>query len=155
MKVLFLDIDGVLNSEDYAKRYHKEHLQELGQHIFVDPAAVELVRDLCETENVKLIISSSWRGFDLESTLKDLESYRDLRPILKYVVGVTPRSVEGVRGEEIETTLRSWSGETIEKYCIVDDDCDILHSQLGYFIQTDWVTGITKEEIDYIKEILK
>lgn len=168
MKILFLDIDGVLNSETYAKKFHEQHLQELGQHIFVDPAAVELVRELCETDHVKIILSSSWRGFNLKDTLEDLKRFRDLRPLLKYIIGITPRSVERVRGKEIERLLNDWEHYvdtglihssyrdrgTFFQYAIIDDDCDFLPTQKGHFIQTDWQTGITEEDVEWIKEVL-
>lgn len=167
MKVIFLDIDGVLNSDDYAKRYHRERLMDKGQHIWVDPDAVELVRDLCESYNIKIIISSSWRCFSLDDTIRNLNTYRDLRPLLKYVIGITPRTVERNRGREIEMLLDDWSryvdtglihksyrDKGLIEYAIVDDDSDILPSQKGHFVQTDWSTGITKEDIDWIKEVL-
>ena len=167
MRVIFLDIDGVLNSEDYAKRYHKEHLREKGYHIFVDPDAVELVKELCEETNCKIIISSSWRGFTLKDTIADLNGYRDLQPLTKYIIGVTPRSAERHRGKEIEMLLNNWErcvdrslihssyrDRGLIEYAIVDDDSDILPTQKGHFVQTDWSTGITKEDIDWIKEVL-
>lgn len=168
MKILFLDIDGVLNSEAYAKKFHELHLQELGQHIFVDPDAVELVRELCETDHVKIILSSSWRSYDLKSTLEDLDRYRDLRPILKFIIGVTTSTMSRHRGEEIRRTLDDWEilvdrglidpdyrDKGDFQYAIIDDDCDILPTQKGHFVQTDWTVGITEEDVKWIKEVLR
>lgn len=169
MKVLFLDIDGVLNSETYAKRYHEEHLGEKGYHIWVDPHAVELVRGLCEVEHVKIILSSSWRSYDLKSTIEHLTEYRHLKPLLRYIIGVTVSMMSRCRGEEIRRTIEDWDrlvdSGLIDKryrdrgvlfqYAIVDDDSDMTNEQRPHFVQTDWSVGITEIEIERIKDILK
>ena len=168
MKVLFLDIDGVLNSDAYAKRYHQEHLGDKGYHIWVDPDAVELIRDFCETYDIKIILSSSWRSYDVRTTLLSLMEYRHLKPILKFIVGVTPGSMSRYRGREIQTLLDNfhscaekglisnrYKDDKIEKYAIVDDDSDMLENQKPFFVQTDWFVGITKEDIEKLTHILK
>lgn len=40
-------------------------------------------------------------------------------------------------------------------YVIVDDDCDFLLGQKDNFVHVDRKTGITKEDIEKIKKILK
>ena len=168
MKVLFLDIDGVINSDAYVKRYHDEHLREKGYNILVDPEAVELVRQLCEKEHVKIILSSSWRSFDLEHTLTYLREYPSLKPLLKYIIGITPGSLTRYRGKEIQDFLdnyklcaknglirEKYKGEKIDKYAIVDDDSDMFENQKPFFVQTDWFIGITKEDIEKLTNILK
>lgn len=168
MKVLFLDIDGVLNSDAYAKRYHNEHLYEKGCHIWVDSDAVELVRQLCESEGIKIILSSSWRSYDLKSTLINLKEYRDLKPLLQYIIGVTPGVMSRCRGREIQMVLDrfdecvksgliddKYKDKKIDKYAIVDDDCDMFETQKPFFVQTDWFIGITSKDIEKLKNILK
>ena len=169
LKVIFLDIDGVLNSETYAKRFHEENLGEKGNHIFVDPDAVELVRKLCDENDVKIVLSSSWRSHNLKYTLVELAYYRDLAPILKYIIGITPRSVDRIRGVEIESVLGNWNlcvqNEFIDpeytghqndvNYVIIDDDSDMLDDQKEHFVQTDWFVGITEDDINKVKQILK
>ena len=168
MKVLFLDIDGVINSDAYVKRYHDEHLREKGYNILVDPEAVELVRQLCEKEHVKIILSSSWRSFDLEHTLTYLREYPSLKPLLKYIIGITPGSLTRYRGKEIQDFLdnyklcaknglikEKYKREKIDKYAIVDDDSDMFENQKPFFVQTDWFIGITKEDIEKLTNILK
>lgn len=168
MKVLFLDIDGVLNSDAYAKRYHQEHLREKGYHIWVDPDCVELVRQLCEKEHVKIILSSSWRSYDLDHTIIHLKEYQGLKPLLKYLIGITPGCMSRCRGREIQDVLNNfdwcvknglisdkYKGKKIDKYAIIDDDTDMFENQKPFFVQTDWFIGITKEDIEKLTNILK
>ena len=65
MKVIFLDIDGVLNSEDLARKriadFHGwNDTTNQKFYDFIDENAVKLISDLCEQYNIiKLVISSS------------------------------------------------------------------------------------------------
>ena len=84
MKLLFLDIDGVLNSEEYAiwcteNDEGKEYIKN-GGDIFIDKKVVFRIKELCEKYNVRLVISSSWRIFTLEATKHEFERYKDLNP---------------------------------------------------------------------------
>ena len=167
MKILFLDIDGVINSDEYANEYHKYKLGLQGYHIWVDPKAVERVRRLCEETGAKIILSSSWRSYRLDVTLEDLKRYDGLEPLLPYLVGVTPAYMSRCRGREIDNLFEEWShhiemglidkqyeNEPIERYAIVDDDNDMLEKQLDHFVQTDWKYGITDDDVNKLKTIL-
>ena len=54
MKVIFLDIDGVLNS----KRYDEEKGADGG---IMDPTRLELLKMLVEETEAEIVLSSSWR----------------------------------------------------------------------------------------------
>ena len=128
MKVLFLDIDGVLNvnyygRDQYGRIFHSE---------FVD----NLERIINET-GAKIMISSSWRHRGLQRML-DMWEFRNLPG---EVIGVTPDlyrhiDFEGertmVRGDEIQAILDRMP--EITNYVILDDDEDMLPSQLGNFV---------------------
>lgn len=87
--IIFLDIDGVLNSE-----------RSIGR---LDPIPIKRIANLCKNTNSKVIISSSWRWATWETTYSELNRHLELRPILKYCIGQTPRfKVLKNRGDEIE-----------------------------------------------------
>ena len=50
--------------------------------------------------------------------------------------------------------LRQTVQRVLEKYCIVDDDNDMLENQLEKFVQTDFMVGITKNDYNKIRKIL-
>jgi hypothetical protein len=130
MKVIFLDIDGVLNvtaqgHDAYGGIFHSN---------FVD----NLARIIKETD-AKIIISSSWRHSGFQKML-DLWGFRNLPG---EVIGVTPDlyrhlNFEGertmVRGDEIQAILDRMP--EITNYVILDDDQDMLPNQLGHFVCT-------------------
>ena len=124
MKVLFLDIDGVLNSRRTAVAFgsypHKlAHLDRF------DHAALGLVRRLCDA-GVSVVLSSSWREEFLHA---DIRRALDLP-----IIGGTP-VLSGSRGSEIAAWLAAH--EEVQTWAIVDDDPDMLDEQLGCFVQTD------------------
>ena len=59
--IIFLDIDGVLNSQLYAERMTREH----GSGYYdLDPHAIELLNELADCD---FVLSSSWRVDGLET----------------------------------------------------------------------------------------
>lgn len=156
MKVIFLDIDGVINSEEFAIWIHVHpEFCENGGHFWVDPEKIDMIVNLCEETGAKLVISSSWRGWSLRATLEDFSTYRDLSRLNPYIVGVTPRlfiHLNMSRGDEIQYYLDK--DQSITHYCIVDDDNDMLDSQKDNFVMVDYKTGLTEEDVNKIKNIL-
>jgi hypothetical protein len=176
MKVIFLDFDGVVNSQNWYKR----RVDEVGmddvhsQYPFyeIDPEAVKRINFIIEKTGAKVVVSSTWRHG---------RSVEDLTKILQFagfngeIVDVTPHmgGIKGYtvpRGCEIEQWLEqknfkriNWSiarlREKVEKsevknYIILDDDSDMLYNQREHFVQTSWMTGITQEDADKCVEIL-
>lgn len=165
MKYLFLDIDGVLNSMDFINfmvKYKEEHdirwKDEVpGRSEYIDPRAVERVIHICKQTGAKVIISSSWRRYTYDETIEDFQKYIDLKPLIPYIAGITPRlstlKHRARRGEEIQYFL-DHSGNC-EIYCILDDDSDMLDVQLPYFIQTDFEHGLDDNELEKVISILE
>ena len=155
-KFVFLDIDGVLNSEQYylEKPQHKrwkEFKGKLDKHIAwgvcnIDPKAVKLLNKLVAETNAKIVVSSSWRG-DYA-----LQTVFSLAGIIEPIYGETPRSEHRWRGAEIETWLKE--RQEPYKYVILDDDNDMLDTQRNNFIHTDWKVGLTEENVNEAIKIL-
>ena len=59
MKVIFLDIDGVLNSDAYKKKQLYNSSEGIESEI--DPATLILLKKAVDTTGAKLVLSSSWR----------------------------------------------------------------------------------------------
>lgn len=68
MKVIFLDIDGVLNSNDWYVKTRGVGGYNGGD---VDPECIELINDLIDATGAKIIMSSSWRS-DYENSCEYL-----------------------------------------------------------------------------------
>lgn len=143
MKILFLDIDGVLNSVRSATALGGYPLPDRRKNKF-DKVAVQLIRILCVKTNSVICLSSTWRHYvNLETFSKQMKL-----PILYK----TPVKLSSNRGEEIDMWLKE---NKVDKYAIVDDDSDILKEQLPYFVKVDGRNGLSYENYKKLFELLE
>ena len=172
-KIIFLDVDGVINHNVWFNwaHQHPEFLKE-GGHRNIDPSSVSKIIEICDKTGASIVMSSSWRLWSLGGTFKNLNGIRDLRPILDRMVGITPRTEERFRGEEIKYFLNACrkgnfytaNGNELSdgrfeisqfpRYVILDDDSDMLDEQLPFFIHINDEVGITEEDVNKAVKIL-
>lgn len=172
-RYLFLDIDGVLNTDSYYKYLidHDEYERDDFGTLF-DPEAVEnLALIINNVPELKLVISSTWRfkGWDWMNRLWAKRNLPDqifsMTPRLEKVLFNTDMTQQGsysvfpygTRGLEISEWLRTNASNNplTYKYAIIDDDDkDFLLIQRQHIIKTDPWDGITKEIARSAIEIL-
>lgn len=158
MKLLFLDIDGVLNSrawyesrlvamEQDAKAVIHSH-ERLGWEF--DPACVERLQKVVDATNCKIVVSSSWR---IGNSLVSIRAYLLAKGLKKTteLIDVTPQCASGFRGEEVWRWFAD-RGLEPENYAIVDDDADFWPHQP--LIKTDNAVGLTDREVELLIETL-
>lgn len=58
MKIIFLDIDGVVST-------HRCQWK-------LDPEKMELIKRICDATDAKIVVTSSWRGYNLKQTIENL-----------------------------------------------------------------------------------
>ena len=130
MKIIFLDIDGVLNTPNYAVQAHATWKRTNGRFksrdqygdIF-DPLACACLEYMVDITGAKVVISSAWR----KSGLQVMKSMFKDRGIDIDVIDITPE-FEFIRGDEIEAWLAE--NDYVTNYVILDDDCDFTPDQL-------------------------
>jgi hypothetical protein len=161
-KIIFLDFDGVLNTEHYQGllRYQGEPWQD--EHgAFFDPNAVKQLRRIIDATGADIVIESSWKYLGLDA-MKELWKVRNLPG---RVIDITPSSVsDEYLLNNLDTTMlhckgmeiASWLSEQAEdiRYAIIDDEYVILDSQLSHFILTNPYEGITEEQTNRAISIL-
>lgn len=137
MKVIFLDIDGVLNSTTSTIIRH--HLGTNDNMHYVSEENFNLLKILVDEANAHIVISSTWRkdrGF-IEQAQNEKDIIEKFRVFFKEhgwenapIIGITP-NLSGFRGEEVATYLDGLSKtDIIEDYIIIDDDSDFILSDL-------------------------
>jgi hypothetical protein len=140
-KVLFLDIDGVLNSQKTCEAFGSPlkggfpHGFDADNMALFDHAAIALIRKLCEKTDASIVLSSSWR---IIHSVHDCANGLDL-PIFDRTPSLT--WPERVRGDEIAAWLTDHPEVT--RYAIVDDDSDMLDWQKSRFVQTNFQEGLS------------
>lgn len=145
MKVIFLDIDGVLNCASTQRR--------LRGSPFVDEDKLLLLKDLVEKTGAELVLSSTWRlGLlypDVAAFTADADAL--VEEFHKYGLSLydsTPRLSDKQRGHEIAAWLEK--NPDIERFVILDDDSDMAHLK-EHLVQTSWLTGL---QLSHIKKAI-
>ena len=166
MKVIFLDIDGVLNSYDfYLSDRCPGNLN--GQEGDIDPMCVERVLRICNETNAQIVISSDWR-IAWEGTRMRLEKMGLSRDIVvdktpeliwqrlgkhNYMVENDDESYEYSRGREIDLWLEAHPECT--NYVIIDDRMDFTEEQQPHFVHVNSKCGLTDDNTDIAIMTLK
>lgn len=121
-KILFLDIDGVLNAFDFLyfnpenTDYHKLDINKLN-----------LLKAIVDNTNCKIVISSTWRKDSEFINIENIKAYFNKYGFDFPIIGYTPK-LSGFRGEEVATYL-DYYHENVNSdidYFILDDDTDFI-----------------------------
>ena len=145
MKIIFLDIDGVLNSDDYIDRAKNE--QGIEQHIDIEK--VTLLKKAINETNAQIVLTSSWKNS------KDITSLRELFTKYEIYFDVTP-FINWERGLEIKQWLSKH--KDVEDYIILDDEIyDSFDGEmLNHLVKVSNANGqglgegLTQKDIDTI-----
>ena len=143
IKLIFLDIDGVLNNESTRARAPNSA-------IGINVGMVSIFKRIIEETDAKIVLSSAWR---LYPKIHDY-LWENLGQDLKdRCIGMTPCSWSDYRGREIEQWLESNKHIEIDSFIILDD-CNDMQPYMDRLIQTSWRTGITNNHVDRAIEML-
>lgn len=157
-KIIFLDFDGVLNTE-----YHQRQLQHKGKiwqdkhGACFDPKTVKQLQTIVDMTHADIVIESSWKYLGLEAMQ---EMWQD-RQLPGRVIDVTPSTISDniLLSTDLEknfpsmlhckgTEIASWlcdNNMQDSQYVIIDDEYVILESQLPHFILTNPYDGLTED----------
>lgn len=160
-KIIFLDIDGVLNPTHYMNALYKmwkasfedvKSHDEYGQLFFYHNC--NALDTIIGNTGAKIVMSSSWR---MEGMTKMQKMWKDRR-LAGEIIDVTPTANVLVdagkekfydsvcRGAEIQYWIdaNNFKG----KYCIIDDDDDMLEEQQNNFVKTNSSCGLTYKDAE-------
>lgn len=126
MKVLFLDIDGVVNKQENFDRSKNPGPYPLDSYCAFLVGRIQLQTG-CE-----VVLSSSWRNHPdgVQNVSERVVKLLDKTPYLS-----------GIRGDEVQAWLNKHP--EVEKYAILDDDSD-FHDHQPLF-KTSFKEGLTDE----------
>lgn len=136
MKVLFLDIDGVVN-----------HAGSSNAGLFpIDPVAAARVARIIAYTDCEIVLSSTWR--------KLKEGREIVSQKVAPIHDVTPDTDSYYRGDDIQAWLNKHPKVT--RYAVLDDDADWRYDQEPHWFLTTWEKGLTEDVmqkvIDHLNE---
>ena len=137
MKIIFLDMDGVVNNP------------REGRGRTLSTKAVELLNKLTEISGANIVISSSWRFTGpLIVIIDKLKEYGFRYP--ERVIGCTALLENRCRGDEIKLWLKQ---VPVESFVILDD-CDDMGNLFPNLVKTDHILLMQEHDVDKAIQIL-
>ena len=124
IKIIFLDIDGVLNSKQYKRKIGSKFDDPKYQ---IDPLAVKRLNDIIAATNTKIVISSTWRLsfiYAANALQKMQDCFADYG--INDIVDCTPQILASdgtplisFRGDEIKEWLKN--NKDVSSFVVLDD----------------------------------
>lgn len=149
MNIVFLDIDGVLNTDNYYDSLVLENeicgtkniVRDDYGHFF-DPTSVRWLKLILEKNHAKIVITSSWRFMGLDM-MRNMWKERNLPGEIYGITEVMLNCYkDGIptRGHEIRDFIHSHP--EIDNYVILDDSYDFLNNQKEHVVIVDTKYGL-------------
>lgn len=140
--IVFLDIDGVLNSANFFRKENSKYMRS-DPRSQLDPEAISYLNEIADWN---FVLSSTWRKFyeidEMTQMLRELGfkgMISNFTPVLDWQ--------GALRGNEIRQFLRNNKLESREDYVIFDDDSDMLLWQKDNFIHVDGYFGLSPNHV--------
>lgn len=167
LKIIFLDFDGVMNTEAWQRHCMTNGLPtDDGFGPVFDPEAVtNLARIIAAVPDIGIVITSSWK-WEGEEKMKRLWQKRNLPGKL---LGVAPNYIPNFDDSSFDEILqgrlpigrgadiKAWQEQNNALECpyvIFDDIPDFYPEQCPHYIETDPRVGITEEDAKKAIDIL-
>ena len=117
MKIIFLDFDGVMDTE-YYDHILSEAVKPISDEygLLFDPECVKNLKYIIDSTGADIVVSSTWKDFMSYQEILDMWKYRGLPG---FVTDVTPSTENHKRGDEIDGWLKECHTEC--NYVIIDD----------------------------------
>ena len=149
-KIIFLDVDGVLNTRSTIRRTSDGFP-------FVDARKVLRLREVVERTGAQIVLSSSWRyGATKGATVWEQLAYCELREEFMRArcplwIDITPCLPQTKRWKEINAWL---SLHDVDRFVIIDDIWEELLPFNDHLVVTTMKDGLTKERAELAIKIL-
>ena len=155
MKVIFLDIDGVLNTPSSESR--------CGEYIGIDDEKVKQLKKIVEKTKAEIVLISTWKKYwRKEEKLKPLQDYSATyldEKLAKQGLKAIDKTKDKADGRFLsrgESILEYVCRNNVENYIILDDcqfdydGCDLSDK----LIKTNQTEGLTEKEVKTACRIL-
>ncbi len=161
-KIIFLDIDGVLNS----KFWDENHQKEMSDGTLIDEDKVKLLSEIVKRTEASIVLHSGWR-FWFDKNIQPLreESQRLMEMFKRHQIAISDVTPDFTT-EEIRRTkmfglvkaqeILAWIHEhpEVEKWIVLEDLYLLNEEVHTHQITTDSKVGLTQADVDLAIEML-
>ena len=162
-RVVFLDIDGVLNSNFW----NENHQREIRDGTLIDESKVKLLCKLVRDIDAQIILHSGWKYWfdsDLRPLRREAENLRALLEKERLTIaGVTPdHATDEIKKSKKFSLVKAgeilaWLGQhkDVDSWVVLDD-LDLHSAEMEmHQVKTDQRIGLTIEDVEKAKKMLK
>lgn len=144
MKILFLDIDGVLNSREYDRK------RNWNEQTDIDETRLPLVKEIIDKTGAKIVLISTWRShWDKDENLCDEDGNYITRLFSKYGLAIYDKTPDfGLHGRRKDEVL-AWlvgNADEVDRFAIIDDYKFGWGELSSYCVHTNPIRGLGLEE---------
>lgn len=161
IKVIFLDVDGVLNSYDWRLKN-----RDKGKEIkCLDEEAIKVLSKIVKSSGAKIVLSSSWRVREGDGYADGDRLYLNIlyQKLAKYDMNIFSRTGYIRKRKSRGWEIRKWLMDNKKNYnvlsfVIIDDDSDDIANHkktlLPYFVKTSFKDGLLEKHVDKVLHVL-
>lgn len=153
MKIIFLDIDGVLNFKDCDAIFDG--------YYFASDNKLKLLKEIIDQTGANIVLSSDWKiGWIHKNGGKNSPQYKrfvaleeKMREFGISLFSKTPTCDSGYRGDEIKLWLQNWNEEVTDFFIL--DDMDDVKPFVNKLVRTSFLKGgLQREHVEKAVKIL-
>ena len=161
MKIIFLDIDGVLNTEEtFVKR--KEKYKKTGIYdLEIDEYRIKYLKNIIDKTKAKIVLSSSWRYFFKKENDLIIPKHNDGIELCKIfekynieIYDITKKNGYLTREEQI----KDWISENnVDSFIVIDDETLDIENQIKtnfYINNNEGLIGLCESHVDLAINLL-
>ncbi len=143
MRVIFLEVDGTLNTLETYKRV-KEAYQDNRRIVDIDEDKVDRLSQIVHDTDALVVITSSWRGHLLDQN--DFKKIELEKLFIKYGIDyyeLTPFDKDKKKVKEIKEYLNN---HEVDEYIVIDTK-DMSKDFDNHMITTNIINGLSYQEV--------
>lgn len=135
MKIIFLDIDGVLNTQKQIKKEYMKKHSTCSWEIKLSQLGIWYLKILVLLTKAEIVLSSTWR-----LNINDFTNLTNqLVKFNMHIFDCTPVMHDYLRGDEI----RAWiQHHNVSNFVILDDDSDMCKYTSTNLVKCSWKNGL-------------
>lgn len=170
MKIIFLDVEGVLNTKETYERIYRIYGHTTMIDTEIDKFRLGYLKTIIDNTGAKIVLSSSFRYFFTKeddklypTSLKGKKLYDNFKRFGIEIYDITPTNMNS-REEQIKEWLLN--NDDVESFVIIDDDPNDFYELYDNLIQTSTMrknyllsfmkesTGLCEQHIDEVVDKL-
>lgn len=143
MKILFLDIDGVLNSREYDRH------RNWNEQTDIDETRLPLVKEIIDKTGAKIVLISTWRShWNRDESLCDEDGMYISRLFSKLGLAIYDKTPDLGLLSKRKDEVKAWLEHTskVERFVILDDYRFGWDDLSDFYIHTNPHYGLGLEE---------